>query len=104
MRRRRKTQTKKDEYPQPEIVQGEVIERKPNALFVIRLDDGRVLSSCYLPPFVRYHAKFFPEVGDQVWVEPSPYDADRGRIGKRILTKQKPEQQKKDTIEGYHQI
>jgi hypothetical protein len=66
------------------IQQGQVIERKPGLLFVIRLDDGRELSNCYIS-----HADIgrrtkiealVPKVGERIWVKESPYNPGQARI------------------------
>lgn len=100
MRRRHKAKPMEKEYPEPEVAEGELIEVKPNALFAVRLDDGRVLSSCYLRRVcmlgmsAKTMAQMVPKVGDRVQVEVSPYNADRGRI---FLTRRKPATRRKSS-------
>jgi translation initiation factor IF-1 len=57
---------------------GEVLENLPNALFRVKLDDGREILG-YLSGKMRMnHIKILP--GDRVEVEMTPYDKDKGRI------------------------
>ncbi len=57
---------------------GEVLENLPNAMFKIKLSDGRVLL-CTLSGRMRMnHIRILP--GDKVKVEMTSYDVDRGRI------------------------
>ena len=59
-------------------VEGTVVETLPNAMFRVELDNGhRVLA--HISGKMRMHfIKILP--GDQVTVELSPYDFNRGRI------------------------
>jgi translation initiation factor IF-1 len=72
------SQSEGEEEPLREFHQGEVIERKPEALFLVRLEDERLFSCHISGPWDRRCG--LPTVGDRVWIELSPYDDDRGRI------------------------
>jgi translation initiation factor IF-1 len=59
-------------------VEGVVTEALPNAMFRVKLEDGRVLL-CHLAGKMRmYRIKVMP--GDKVQVEMTPYDETKGRI------------------------
>jgi translation initiation factor IF-1 len=59
-------------------VVGSVLESLPNAMFRVKLEDGRVVL-CHLAGKMRiYHIRVMP--GDKVKVEMTPYDDARGRI------------------------
>jgi len=63
-------------------VQGEVMELKPGANFVVRLDSGHEIL-CHLSGKMRmFKIKILP--GDKVKVEMSPYDLSKGRITYRM--------------------
>jgi len=58
--------------------EGVVTEALPNAMFRVKLEDGRVLL-CHLAGKMRmYRIKVMP--GDRVQVEMTPYDETKGRI------------------------
>lgn len=58
--------------------EGEVVESLPNAMFRVKLSDGRWIL-CHLAGKMRiHHIKVMP--GDRVKVEMSPYDETKGRI------------------------
>lgn len=57
---------------------GQVLEALPNALFKVRLDDGREVLAYLAGRLKIYRIKVLP--GDRVTVEMSPYDDRRGRI------------------------
>ncbi|WP_106461009.1 translation initiation factor IF-1 [Anaerococcus sp. Marseille-P3915] len=59
-------------------VTGEVIEAKPNALFVVRLDNGHEIQA-HISGKLRMNSIRILE-GDKVTVELSPYDLSQGRI------------------------
>ncbi|MBM3205717.1 translation initiation factor IF-1 [Candidatus Shapirobacteria bacterium] len=62
--------------------QGEISESLPNALFRVKLEDGRMIL-CHLSGKMRiYHIRVM--VGDQVKVEMTPYDEQKGRIIQRL--------------------
>lgn len=57
---------------------GEVLENLPNAMFKVRLDDGRTVL-CTMSGRMRLnHIRILP--GDKVKVEMTLYDVDRARI------------------------
>lgn len=59
-------------------VEGVVAEALPNALFRIKLDDGRQIL-CHLAGKMRiHHIRVMP--GDRVKIEMTPYDETKGRI------------------------
>jgi len=59
-------------------VEGVVTEALPNAMFRVKLEDGRILL-CHLAGKMRlYRIKVMP--GDKVKVEMTPYDETKGRI------------------------
>lgn len=61
---------------------GKVLENLPNALFRVSLTDGRVIL-CHLSGKMRlHHIRILP--GDEVKVEMTPYDKDKGRIVYRV--------------------
>lgn len=58
--------------------EGVVSEALPNAMFRIKLDDGREVL-CHLSGKMRIHyIKVMP--GDRVKIEMTPYDEKRGRV------------------------
>ena len=58
--------------------EGVVTEALPNAMFRVKLEDGRVLL-CHLAGKMRmYRIKVMP--GDRVQIEMTPYDETKGRI------------------------
>ncbi len=62
--------------------QGEVLELKPGATFVVRLENGHEIL-CHLSGKMRmYRIKILP--GDKVKIEMSPYDLNKGRITYRM--------------------
>ena len=68
------------------ILQGEVIEALPNAMFRVELDNGMLILA-HLSGKMRVHyIKVLP--GDWINVELTPYDLTRGRI----VTRLKPEE------------
>lgn len=63
-------------------VEGEVLELKPGATFVVRLENEHEIL-CHLSGRMRMHKiKILP--GDKVKVEMSPYDLSKGRITYRM--------------------
>jgi translation initiation factor IF-1 len=59
-------------------VEGVVTEALPNAMFRVKLEDGRILL-CHLAGKMRlYRIKVMP--GDKVRIEMTPYDETKGRI------------------------
>jgi translation initiation factor IF-1 len=59
-------------------VTGEVVEALPNALFKVRLEDGRMILGHLAGKMRMYHIRVMP--GDRVKVAMSNYDEARGRI------------------------
>ena len=57
---------------------GEVIEKLPNAMFKVRLENGHEILSTISGKMRKYYIRILP--GDRVTVEVSPYDLSRGRI------------------------
>jgi translation initiation factor IF-1 len=65
-----------------EIVKGKVIEALPELTFRVELEDGRTVLA-YLSGKMRLNfIKVIP--GDEVMIELSPYDKNKGRIIKRL--------------------
>jgi len=63
-------------------LKGEVTEALPNATFRVKLEEGRIIL-CHLSGKMRiYHIKVM--VGDQVELEMTPYDDQKGRIVRRL--------------------
>ncbi|MCJ7740730.1 translation initiation factor IF-1 [Candidatus Microgenomates bacterium] len=61
---------------------GKVIEALPNTLFRVQLADGKVIL-CHLSGKMRInYIKIMP--GDQVRLEMTPYDKEKGRITYRL--------------------
>ncbi len=62
--------------------QGEVLELKPGATFLVRLENGHEIL-CHLSGKMRmYKIKILP--GDKVKIDMSPYDLSKGRITYRM--------------------
>jgi translation initiation factor IF-1 len=65
-----------------EVVKGKVIEALPELTFKVELEDGRTVLA-YVSGKMRLNfIKVIP--GDEVMLELSPYDKNRGRIIKRL--------------------
>jgi len=60
---------------------GEVIEKLPNAMFKVKLENGHELLCTISGKMRKYYIRILP--GDKVTVEISPYDLSRGRISYR---------------------
>lgn len=60
---------------------GEVVEKLPNAMFKVRLENGHELLCTISGKMRKYYIRILP--GDKVTVEMSPYDLSRGRISYR---------------------
>lgn len=58
--------------------EGEVVEVLPNTTFLVKLENGHVIT-CYISGKLRMHYIKILE-GDKVKVEISPYDLTKGRI------------------------
>lgn len=63
-------------------VQGKILERLPNAMFRVELDNGHIILAHISGKMRMYFIKILP--GDRVTVELSPYDLTRGRITYRF--------------------
>jgi len=59
-------------------VEGVVLEPLPNAMFKVRLENGKVVLAHISGKMRRFYIKILP--GDKVVVDLSPYDLTRGRI------------------------
>jgi translation initiation factor IF-1 len=65
-----------------EIVKGKVIEALPELTFKVELEDGKTVLA-YVSGKMRLNfIKVIP--GDDVMIELSPYDKNKGRIIKRL--------------------
>jgi len=62
--------------------EGEVVEKLPNAMFRIKLDNGHIVLAHVCGKMRLHFIKILP--GDRVKLELSPYDLSRGRIIYRI--------------------
>ena len=60
---------------------GEVIEKLPNAMFKVRLENNHEVLATISGKMRKYYIRILP--GDKVTVEISPYDLSRGRISYR---------------------
>ena len=63
------------------IVNGQIVETLPNAMFRVKLENGHVVLAHVSGKMRMYFIRIVP--GDVVTVELSPYDLSRGRIIKR---------------------
>lgn len=60
------------------VLEGTVVEPRPNASFLVRLENGHEVLA-YLSGKMRTHRiRVLP--GDRVQIEMSPYDLNRGRV------------------------
>jgi translation initiation factor IF-1 len=57
---------------------GVIEENLPNASFIVKLDNGHVMTAHISGKMRMHYIKILP--GDKVTVELSPYDLNRGRI------------------------
>ncbi|MGC8502179.1 translation initiation factor IF-1 [Desulfurella sp.] len=62
----------------PVVVEGEVIEALPNAMFRVRLDNNHVVLAHVAGKMRMHFIKILP--GDKVKLEISPYSIEKGRI------------------------
>jgi len=60
---------------------GEVIEKLPNAMFKVKLQNGHEVLCTISGKMRKFYIRILP--GDKVTVEISPYDLTRGRISYR---------------------
>ncbi len=63
---------------EPIIVEGDVIETLPNAMFKVELENKHMVLAHISGKMRMHFIKILP--GDKVTVELSPYDLTRGRI------------------------
>lgn len=61
---------------------GVILESLPNTTFKVKLEDGREILAHLAGKMRLHHITVMP--GDQVKVQMSPYDKDRGRIVYRV--------------------
>lgn len=59
-------------------LEGEVIEAKPNAMFLVKLENGHEIIAHSSGKMRKFYIRILP--GDKVTVEISPYDLNKGRI------------------------
>ena len=59
-------------------VEGTVIEKLPNAMFRVELENGHPITAHISGKMRMHYIKILP--GDKVRVEMSPYDLSKGRI------------------------
>lgn len=59
-------------------IPGKVLEALPNTMFRVELEDGRLVLATLKGKMRRRYIRIFP--GDNVKVEVTPYDEERGRI------------------------
>ncbi len=59
-------------------VMGTVVEAQPNAMFVVKLENGHEVLAHISGKIRMHYIRILP--GDKVKVELSPYDLTRGRI------------------------
>ncbi|MBD3299902.1 MAG: translation initiation factor IF-1 [Candidatus Moranbacteria bacterium] len=64
------------------IMEGEVLEALPNAVFKVKLENGHEITAHISGKMRVNYIKLLP--GDKVEVEISPYDLSKGRIKKRL--------------------
>ena len=59
-------------------LEGEVIEAKPNAMFLVKLENGHQIMAHISGRMRKFYIRILP--GDKVRIEVSPYDLNKGRI------------------------
>ncbi|MDD5605817.1 MAG: translation initiation factor IF-1 [Patescibacteria group bacterium] len=59
-------------------VEGKIVEALPNAMFRVEIEGGHVILAHISGKMRMHYIKIVP--GDQVTVEMSPYDIEKGRI------------------------
>lgn len=59
-------------------VEGKVLEKLPNAMFQVELENGHVILAHISGKLRMHYIKILP--GDKVTIEMSPYDLTKGRI------------------------
>ena len=60
------------------VLQAEVVDAMPNAMFKVRLENGHEILAYVSGKMRQFFIRILP--GDRVSVELSPYDLTRGRI------------------------
>ncbi|KKQ49415.1 MAG: Translation initiation factor IF-1 [Candidatus Woesebacteria bacterium GW2011_GWB1_38_5] len=60
------------------VYNGKVTQALPNTMFQVELEDGRVLIATLTGKMRKNYIRIFP--GDNVKIEMTKYDVDRGRI------------------------
>ncbi len=73
---------KNGQRPEKEKFEGYIDEILPNAMYRVKLDDGRGILT-HLAGKMKIH-RIRVLAGDRVIVEMSEYDTDRGRIVRRL--------------------
>ena len=66
---------------EPIVVEGEILETLPNAMFKVKLENGHEVLAHVSGKMRMYFIRIVP--GDKVTIELSPYDLTRGRIIRR---------------------
>ena len=66
---------------EPIVVEGEISECLPNAMFRVKLENDHIVLAHVSGKMRMYFIRIVP--GDKVTVELSPYDLNKGRIVKR---------------------
>ena len=59
-------------------MEGTVVETLPNTMFRVELENGHVVTAHISGKMRKFYIRILP--GDQVTLELSPYDLNRGRI------------------------
>jgi translation initiation factor IF-1 len=59
-------------------IEGKVVEAKPNALFVVELENGHLINAHISGKMRQHYIRILPN--DRVLVEMTPYDLTKGRI------------------------
>lgn len=73
----------RDNMAKEDIIEmaGEVVEKLPNAMFKVKLENGHEVLCTISGKMRKYYIRILP--GDKVKVDISPYDLSRGRISYR---------------------
>jgi translation initiation factor IF-1 len=85
---------------QKEVIklQGKVVEARPNAQFVVELENGHSIIAHISGKMRKHYIRLVP--GDRVEVEMSPYDLTKGRITFRLRDEQIPRDGQKKSSYG----
>jgi translation initiation factor IF-1 len=62
----------------PVVVEGEIVEALPNAMFRVKLDNNHIVLAHVAGKMRMHFIKILP--GDKVKLEISPYSIEKGRI------------------------